>query len=182
MMSKTVNKEKERKRSNIRNVIAIIVSILLIIFEVFFCIVFYWFFPWDVIYIPICLVLACICVLILVYCLIKQKGNKIFKIVVGVLLVISILIMLYYYRFSTKLESKLFIKNKYDIAMKDIKIEEAFDYSPPLVVLDGGPHDRWRSVILSANGKKYYLVYDNGWKEIDYDGDEFWNYADNYDE
>ena len=181
-MSKAKSKKDEKKHSNIRLVIAIIVSLLIIAFEVCFGVVFNWFFPWDVIYIPICLVLACICVLITVYCLIRQKGNKTFRIVVTILFVLSVIIILYYYRFSTKLESKLFIKNKYDIALRDIKIEETFDYSPPFVAMDDGPHDRRRSVILSAKEKKYYLVYNKGWVEIDYDGDEYWNYADNYDE
>ena len=70
-------------------------------------------------------------------------------------------------------------KEKYSFSLNKIKVEKKYRYSPPIFDFDSPP-TRLRSVILTVDDEKYYLVYEDGWKEVIYEGYDNWNHLGDY--
>ena len=54
---------------------------------------------------------------------------------------------------------------------------EKYTYSTPIFDFDAAPIIL-RSIVLSVDDEKYYLVFDDGWKEVI--GDDEWNHLGFY--
>ena len=147
---------------------------------VYFVVAFFeWMNPFEVKYVSICLFIICLGILLLINSIILKKGGKLFRIIVLLISLFAIVPIIYYYHFSIEVEGKNYLKEKYHFSANKIKVEKKYSYSPPAFDFDSPP-TRLRSVILSVDDEKYYLVYVDGWKEVIFEENDNWNYSGDY--
>jgi hypothetical protein len=98
------------------------------------------------------------------------KDNKKTLVITLSVILLSVLIIIYHYFLSTRIEPLIYLHNKYSIAYSDIKIIKTTRYSKPFLSLDSTP--RSATVIYrDLNTHKdvsiyvYYSGYKKGWTD-----------------